>query len=571
MSPFSFKLGAALAAAAALALPAPASATHARMVWYHWTSATRPAPAERFGGTAVVGLESMADLGALRAAYSFTRVRAMPQLRAVEVRVGRTQLRRLLARGPNDQRIRYVSPVGRPRHTLAMPNDPLLTTMDPGTARPYEWQFAAAHVDRALELSPGSPSVVVGTIDSGIADVPDLAGKIDGRWGFADGATEPTSGPAGIDEKGHGTAVASLIAANVDDGFGMAGFGGASHVISFRVENRGFTDSAIAAGLVKLDALGVKVINMSFGANAPSRPILLDAIHKVAADGVLLVAASGNNHGFVAHPAADLQPAGGGRGYGLAVGASDAGDRLAPFSNVGSHLSLVAPGVFGGACSGVLVAMHSASLLEGTCYPGWTLGSAEASYAYVAGTSFAAPEVAGVAALIWAARPELKNYEVADIIKQTARRAPGAGWTRELGCGVLDAGAALEVATGVTSPVAAGSGDACSAGAAAPAAWPTLVRPSVHALPAAGVRGRLTTLRYDAGEDTYDVTATLVVRRGGEVVARQSRPGASLAPGERYSFSWRAPTARAALTFCVSVTNRQGVRSAPSCAPISLR
>jgi subtilisin family serine protease len=53
--------------------------------------------------------------------------------------------------------------------------------------------------------------------------------------------------------------------------------------------------------------------------------------------------------------------------------------------------------------------------------------------------------VAGVAALIWAARPELKNYQVADIIKQSANRGIG-GWTPTMGCGVLDAGAALELA-----------------------------------------------------------------------------------------------------------------------------
>ena len=47
--------------------------------------------------------------------------------------------------------------------------------------------------------------------------------------------------------------------------------------------------------------------------------------------------------------------------------------------------------------------------------------------------------------MIWAARPELKNYQVSDIIKQSANRGIG-GWTPTMGCGVLDAGAALELA-----------------------------------------------------------------------------------------------------------------------------
>jgi subtilisin family serine protease len=94
------------------------------------------------------------------------------------------------------------------------------------------------------------------------------------------------------------------------------------------------------------------------------------------------------------------------------------------------------------------------------------VGTGGAQYGYVSGTSFSAPEVAGVAALIWAARPELKNYQVADIIKQSARRDPG-GWTPTMGCGVLDAGAALELATSRSDAQWAtaepGSSSACSA------------------------------------------------------------------------------------------------------------
>jgi subtilisin family serine protease len=81
--------------------------------------------------------------------------------------------------------------------------------------------------------------------------------------------------------------------------------------------------------------------------------------------------------------------------------------------------------------------------LSGSCYPTWD-GKGGALYAYVSGTSFAAPEVAGAAALVWAARPNLRNYQVADILKQTARRV--GGWSPTSGYGVLDAGAAVELA-----------------------------------------------------------------------------------------------------------------------------
>jgi subtilisin family serine protease len=242
---------------------------------------------------------------------------------------------------------------------------------------------------------------------------------------------------------GHGTAVASLIAANVGDGFGMAGFGGASHLIT--IHEWAFTDVSTAATLMKLDSLGVRIVNMSFGGAALATPIMLDAIHKAAADGMLLVAAAGNSSHAVAHPAADVQPAGGVQSYGLAVGASDTHGNLTFFSNAGANLSLLAPGGDGGPCSGVLVAIAPlGNGFDDSCYPSWA-GAGGAFYAYVSGTSFSAPEVAGIAALVWAARPELKNYQVADIIKQSARRDAG-GWTPTMGCGVLDAGAALELA-----------------------------------------------------------------------------------------------------------------------------
>lgn len=325
-----------------------------------------------------------------------------------------------------------------PAVALAAP-PPLLTSVDPATGLPYEWQFGAADVGPALALSPGSPSVVVGTIDTGAASIPDLAGKVDSRWTIS-AKGKITRNATGNDYMGHGTAVASLIAAN---GFGMAGFGGATHVIAIRLPV--MNPVAITAALLKLDALGVRIINMSLGSPAPERPIVLAAIRKVEADGVLLVAAAGNSSDAVAHPAADLQQAGGVESAGLAVGASDVDGNLAYFSNSGDDLSLLAPGNYTGTCSGVLVAAPISDFFVDACYPSWTATSG-GSYAYVSGTSFAAPEVTGIAALILAVRPGLANYKVADIIKQSARRAQP-GWTPTMGCGVLDAGAALTLAT----------------------------------------------------------------------------------------------------------------------------
>jgi subtilisin family serine protease len=431
--------------------------------------------AARFGSTAVIGLGSMRDLASLRRSYGFETVQAMPALRAARVHVDAAQLHALLAHATGDRRMRYVSPVGPPPNIAT---DPLVQNMDPKTKLPYEWQFASANLGGALDLTAGDPRIQVGVIDTGVDAVPDLAGKIDGLYDVTAHGTQRSASTAGNDDYGHGTAVASLIAANDGDGFGMAGFGGAAHVIGIHADNQGrFYDADLAQAIAKLDALGVRIVNLSIGGPEPSSPILVDAIDKAASDGVLIVAASGNDGGPIDWPAALLQPSGGGESYGLAVGATNAEGSYASFSNFGKYLSLVAPGIFTGDCSGVLVALPQRNQLSDTCYPQWT-GAGGTEYGYVAGTSFASPEVAGVAALVWAARPELKNYQVADIIKASAERDAGAGWTPTLGCGRLDAAAAVALALALSrtaaawasgAPLGAGS---CSAAGVTPPALP---------------------------------------------------------------------------------------------------
>ena len=436
-------LAVATPAAVAARLSRPAQVRSSYFRWYRWHPTARLLH-RHYGSKIVIGLQSMQDLKSLRVEYGFQHVQTIPALHAAEVRVNRAQVHALLTRGTHDTRIRYVSPI----HTmkpLSVPNDPYLSKIDSTTQLPYEWAFLATHVDTALQYTQGDPHIDVGIIDSGLTYIPDLAGKIDSLWTV--NGTKVSQAFNSNDRFGHGTGVGSLIAANVDDGFGMAGFGGATHIIGINAydwRTRGIPDASAAVALNKLVSLGVRIVNMSFGSQTPSHPILVDAIHRAAAKGVLLIAAAGNASSTVSWPAALLQPAGGGPSYGLAVGATTADGRRAFFSNWGDHLSLMAPGTYD-AYTGELVALPPLSQIDGLNQTTWTTDQGN-HYGYLAGTSFAAPEVAGVAALVWAARPELTNYQVADILKQSAHRE-AADWTSEMGCGELDAGAALELAT----------------------------------------------------------------------------------------------------------------------------
>ena len=342
--------------------------------------------------------------------------------------------------------MRYVQPL-LARHVERLRDDPALQQVDPVTGLSYEWNFLATHADLGLNLSKGSPTILVGVVDTGVTPGPDLAGKIAETW--YDDALKSAD-----DVDGHGTAVSSIIAAPADDGIGIAGFGGGARIVMYRD--------------LRLNGVSDAVINLSFGGPGLSLPEA-DAINYAAKAGVLVVAAAGNRGtDTVDYPAAYLQDNGGVSSLGLAVGASNANGSRASFSNFGNHLSLVAPGAFAdGDCQhGDYAPLPPvARMFDGTCGLVFTNQTTGARYAYMRGTSFATPEVAGAAALLWAARPDLKSYDIAKFLEQGTAQAPH-GWLYTLGWGVLDVAHSLELETGLSAADSIQMGDISLAEAA---------------------------------------------------------------------------------------------------------
>ena len=124
---------------------------------------------------------------------------------------------------------------------------------------------------------------------------------------------------------------------------------------------------------------------------------------------------------------------------GLVVGGSNAKGTRASFSNTGTHLSRGAP------APGVLGAVSSLS--SPNAYPRVALPGATAGlYGFGSGTSYAAPQVAGAAALVWAANPALTAQQVAQILKSTGS---GRGrWNPRVGYGQINVAAAVARAQG---------------------------------------------------------------------------------------------------------------------------
>jgi subtilisin family serine protease len=314
----------------------------------------------------------------------------------------------------------------------------------PGGA--YEWQYAAAHEDAVpASVMQAASAVTIAVVDTG-ADVsaPDIAAKSPTTHSVLNGSSDVS------DTNGHGTFVSSLAAGSGTNNEGMAGFGGAAKllVVQAGTPDGVFTDVDEAAGITYAVDHGAKVVNLSLGGPQTSQTEM-DAVSYAASHGVLVVAAAGNSYlqsDPVEYPAALVQPVGsnGQGGTGLAVGASTLSGTRAAFSNTGSYISLAAPGedVFGDVSS-------ASSTSE---YPRVALpGSHAGEYGYGSGTSFATPEVAGVAALVWAANPQLTAGDVAEIVKETA--SGHGAWNEELGYGTVDAAAAVARALGIdTTP-----------------------------------------------------------------------------------------------------------------------
>ncbi len=380
-------------------------------------------------GTAVVTYSGEQALARALIRRPATVVRRIPALGVVELRPSGSLDRyaALLAFEPGITGIERTSP----RRSLV---EPALLPDSAGVA--LQWQYAAVHADVVPpDVAAAAAGVTIAVIDTG-ADLqaPDIAAKSPAAY-----SVRSRSGDVS-DLNGHGTFVAALAAGSGSNGEGIAGVAAEAKLMVVQAggSTGSFTDVEEAAAIVYAVDHGARIINLSLGGPSTSSTERR-AIDYAVSKGVLLVAAVGNSFTMgnaVEYPAALLQPIGsrGVGGIGLAVAASNREGSRAPFSSTGTHLSLAAPGedVFSAISSGA----------PASRYPRISLpGSLGGLYGFGSGTSFAAPQVAGAAALVWAANPSLRAGEVASVLEQTAS-GKGA-WSTELGYGVLDVAAAV--------------------------------------------------------------------------------------------------------------------------------
>ncbi|RKG50271.1 peptidase S8 [Corallococcus sp. AB011P] len=206
--------------------------------------------------------------------------------------------------------------------------------------------------DRDGVLDVGAPTgegVRVCVIDSGLdMDHPEFKGAVVGSHDFLDKDDDANDrGAQGQWGQGHGTHVAGIIAARMGQGGdtgprgmpgGMVGVApNASLLIARVLDLSGQTQmSLVLSAMEWCESQGARVVSLSLGGGTATRSTV-EAFRALLDHGLLVVAAAGNQGGPVVYPASDPSV--------LAVGAVDANERRASFSNTGGELSLVAPGV----------------------------------------------------------------------------------------------------------------------------------------------------------------------------------------------------------------------------------
>jgi serine protease len=396
---------------------------------------------------------------AARAGAGATDV-TVPQLRLAAVRpAAGTSLSALATHLRADPRVADVRPERR-FHLRYVPNDPGFATPERGeNGTVTEWWAARENLPAAWDITPGDGARVA-IIDTGVDGAhPELTNKIVATADFDDNLG---SGPPTVDEDGHGTHVASLACAQPNNGIGIAGAGLGCDLL---VAKSDLTESSVAKALVWAADNGAEAINMSFGTDGrfAAAPAIVSALHYANSKGAVLVAAAADDPVLEqGDPANVLQPTDTGsdinQNLGLSVTAANAADVRASFAGRGTQISMAAYGTYGpGGANGLLAAFPSqtTNLERGDparkiapCHCRSAMGN-DTRYAYLPGTSMAAPQVAGVAALMRHLNPDLPPADIVRILKQTAKPPAEVAWTPELGWGILDAGSALAAARSV--------------------------------------------------------------------------------------------------------------------------
>lgn len=339
----------------------------------------------------------------------------------------------------------YAAGVTDPYFTQVPPGDPFRATAPDGTVYqnvPYLWGIHRVRAPEVWDQGYRGQGVVVAVVDEGVdLNHPDLQANLwtnpspnsatcPGLHGydFVDDDADPS------DSGGHGTHVAGTIAAAAN-GQGVVGVAPEAKIMALRALGYfGGTNYMLVRALKYAADCGAKVVNNSWGSGGKSKAYE-DVLRYGTGKGVVYVFSAGNSYRTGNRPSWPV-------GYStlipgvIGVGATSNDNRRAGFSNAGPYVTVGAPGA--AILSTVPVAQNPAD-----------------PYAYLAGTSMAAPHVTGVVALLFSAKPNATPEEVRRALEQGANAKatgqpakPDYAAGSQYGYGLVDAKASLDFLLG---------------------------------------------------------------------------------------------------------------------------
>lgn len=299
----------------------------------------------------------------------------------------------------------------------------------------YQWGLKRINIERAWDITMGNQEIVVGLVDTGVDYThSELQNKVILGRDFVNLDDDP------VDDHGHGTHLAGIVAAQTNNALGIAGVAPAMSILAIKGIGSGGSGPAdvLANAVYYAGQNGARIINASWGSPAPSQ-VLKEAINVVTQGaGVIFIASAGND----SSDSRFYYPAGW-RNV-ITVGSSDINDLKSDFSNnVG--IDFLAPGgnskgQDGGDDSFINILSLRA---ENTDMYGDGRKIIGQEYYRARGTSMAAAFVSGAAALLLAKTPATSE-EIRSILRATAVKTEGGKiWNKDSGYGRIDLAEAL--------------------------------------------------------------------------------------------------------------------------------
>lgn len=292
-------------------------------------------------------------------------------------------------------------------YSLSKPIKKLITSDNNFKSQYYLDQIK---VPNAWLFSRGAPNAPIAVLDSGVDySNSDLVERLLPCTTFVENTNSCQ------DDFGHGTQVASIIGSQVDAQLSLAGVSWLNPILPIKVsDSMGVaTVETLVKGLDYAIKSGAKIAVISLSTEENSEALRI-AVESAAQKGILIIA-SGGNTGLneVRYPA----------GYDevIGVGAVDKEQNKSYFSNMGPHIKIVAPG------ENIIVPSLDHNYLE-----------------EVSGTSFSTPQVAGIAALVWALRPSYTSEGIKKILLSSTKDLGDAGYDISFGYGEVDAEVAVK-------------------------------------------------------------------------------------------------------------------------------